>query len=53
MKAAGSWLLLLFSNHERSLAVLMGIIFKDVEQEPASPGLHGSSASGVVRDIFN
>ena len=33
MKAAGFWLLILFSKHEKSLAVLMGIIFKDVEQE--------------------
>lgn len=33
MKAAGFWLLILFSKHEESLAVLMGVIFKDVEQE--------------------
>lgn len=33
MKAAGFWLLILFSEHEKSLAVLRGIIFKDVEQE--------------------
>lgn len=33
MKTAGFWLLILFSKHEKSLAVLMGIIFKDVEHE--------------------